>query len=215
MNTKMSAPWYTYVRELTAMFAEDKDVSVKFDEDNMEITLEVSKYEKAEALKKLLPIAKIFGNIKLMINIEYNAHTQTIEDIVKQAFEGNPAFKYVYSFETNTNTITYVVFEKKVVQYWNDDLHDPHGVTSTLFENIARNIFEDKNGLVFSTDSEKPNNKFQATKAEVELWDKYNGKGSYASNKPLPESKDKPISVKDEKTFKSIFDFKKAEDYPF
>lgn len=218
MNTKISAPWYTFVRELTAMFGRDQDVGILYDDENQVLTIEVTKYEKAEALKKLLPKSKSWGNVNLQIVIKYDPHVSTIEDTIKQVFENNPAFKYVFTFQTDTNPITYVIFDKKVVQYWNDDMHDPHGVTSSLYENIARDVFDDKNGLIFSTDSdessrfshEKTYSKSQPTNEEIATWEKYNGAGSY-SDGSTPKNDKKPIQVKDEKTFKSIFTFKKEE----
>lgn len=223
-KTKISAPWYTFVRELTAMFVKDNDITIKYDEENQIVNIDVSKYKKAVALSKILPKTKSWGNVELKICINYKSNLDTMEDIVKHAFENNPAFKYVYSFKTDTNPITYVICEKEVVQYWNDDLHDPHGVTSTLYENIARNIFDDKNGLVFSTDSDainrvpyNPTNKMhQPTNEEVALWEKYNGKGSYSNgSSPKSNENEETIHVKDEKTFKSIFNYKENKKKAF
>lgn len=54
---------------------------------------------------------------------------------------------------------TYVVFKNCVVQFFNDNLNDPHGVVSTLYENIADEIFKDiqfpNDGVAFCTDIER------------------------------------------------------------
>ena len=41
------------------------------------------------------------------------------------------------------NSFTYVVFEKEVVQYWNDNLGDINGLRSTLYQDLAKEIFAD------------------------------------------------------------------------
>lgn len=218
MNIKLSPPWLTFGRKIRELFKEDKDITIKEDDD--EITIIVSRYEKTEALKQILPKEKEFGNVKIKINIEYKRPSATVEDIYKAAFENNPAFKYTFAFDAGTNTITYVVFDKKVVQYWNDDMSDPHGVTSTLFEDIARDTFVSGNGVLFSTDSEgsstwlKKYFKNHATPEEIEEWEKYNGEGSFENGSKIEDTLinksnyDKPTEVKDQKTFKTIFNRK-------
>ena len=59
--------------------------------------------------------------------------------------------------------MTYVVFKKEVVQYFNDSLGDIHGVCSTLMQDIAKDIFEDTEGVYFCTDTENPVPKFTIT----------------------------------------------------
>ena len=211
----LSAPWITYYRELNEFFKEDKDVTVKFNEDENKIILYVEKHEKANALSKIIPEEKKFGNVVLKIEVRYsNNNIESLEEIYAAAFENNPAFKYAYTFNTDTNPITYVVFEKKVVQFWNDDMSDPHGVTSTLFENIAPEVFKNTPGVTYSTDSGEPeymlNNlnpnykKFEATENEVKEWEKYNGKGSFYDGSSLDPTY-KPVKVVNERIFKSIF----------
>lgn len=71
----------------------------------------------------------------------------------KAAFEGNAAFNYLETVEgVFTNPISYVVFANEVVQFFNDDLNDIHGLKSTLYEDIARDVFEKKDGMCFCTD---------------------------------------------------------------
>jgi hypothetical protein len=54
---------------------------------------------------------------------------------------------------TLTNPITYVIFKKEVVQYYDDNLGDAHGNRTTLYEQIANQIFEDREGIYFCTDN--------------------------------------------------------------
>lgn len=54
---------------------------------------------------------------------------------------------------------TYVVFKNCVVQFFNDNLNDPHGIVSTLYQDIAAEIFADMpfpqdGGICFCTDTE-------------------------------------------------------------
>ena len=49
----------------------------------------------------------------------------------------------------------YVIFANKVVQYFNDSLSDAHGVCSTLYQDIARDVFGDDCGVYFCTDLEE------------------------------------------------------------
>jgi hypothetical protein len=55
--------------------------------------------------------------------------------------------------------LTYVVFKNRVVQFFNDNLNDPHGVISTLYQDIADEIFADMpyqahGGIAYCTDVE-------------------------------------------------------------
>jgi hypothetical protein len=187
---KISPPWYTFYKEVCELFKKDNDVIPVYNDQIKTLTLKVSKYEKAKALKKLIPAKKAFGNVTVNVNIDYKESEQPIADIYRAAFENNPAFKYVFDFDAGTNHITYVIFEKEVVQFWNDDMSDPHGITSTLYENIAEDVF-DTDGVIFSTDSEKDNKwteeyyKNHATPEEEKQWEKYNGKGSFRNGKTL------------------------------
>ena len=49
----------------------------------------------------------------------------------------------------------YVVFENKVVQFFNDDLSDIHGNKSTLYQEIAKDIFGDCDNIYFCTDTKE------------------------------------------------------------
>lgn len=216
-RTNISAPWITFSKEVEQLFKRDPEVKVLYNDKNKELTLLVTDYEKTEALKKILPEKKEFGNVAVHLKVLYKEYVKTTEDIFNAAFKGNPAFKYTFAFKTDTNPITYVVFAKEVVQYWNDDMSDPHGITSTLYQNIANNVFE-HDGAIYSTDSDSERNiqkeyfKYNATPEEVEEWEQYNGVGSFHNGAPINTTlleksnlDKKATPVKDEKTFKSIF----------
>lgn len=184
MKTKLSPPWVTFAKEVAILFEKDNEVTCSYNDEKKLITIDVTNYEKARALKKILPKKKEFGMIVVDIEIEYVEDKMTTVKYYEAAFKNNPAFKYTFTFDTATNPISYVIFAKEVVQYWNDDMSDPHGVTSTLYENIASDVF-DTEGIIFSTDSDeniqKKHYEKHATPEEIKLWEKYNGKGSYGT----------------------------------
>ena len=49
--------------------------------------------------------------------------------------------------------MSFAVFAKEVVQYYNDDLTDINGLKSTLYEDIARDVF-DIDGINYCTSKE-------------------------------------------------------------
>lgn len=165
IRLKLSPPWVTYVNEIEALFNPDPEIGVTYDNDNVELKLYVENGEKAQILDKLLPDTKTFGNVNLKITVvpanPYNTKLD-IEymkpaEIFNTVFDKNPVFSFVYSVdEIFTNVITYVVFVNKVVQFFNDNLNDVYGNVSTLYQEIAHDVFEDANlgGVAYCTDVE-------------------------------------------------------------
>jgi len=153
---KLSPPWIEYYRKLEAMFGPDPDIKIEFDEDEMHIKLYVESHEKATALDELLPVQKDFGNVSVFIEvIPANDEPKRI-DYIKRALEGNPAFSYATTIEgIMSNPISYVVFKPEVIQFWNDNMGDPHGITSTLMADIAKEIIGEDEGVIFSTDKKE------------------------------------------------------------
>ena len=66
---KLSPPWVTYYRELEELFSQDPEVTVKFDEDKLQIKLLVANTDKAYALSMLLNPSKEFGNVTVTIDV--------------------------------------------------------------------------------------------------------------------------------------------------
>lgn len=166
IRLKMSPPWITYINKLEALFDGDPQIAfnVNWSATDPSIDIATNNPDKAAALLKLLPTEKTFGNVTLTISVSCdtisNLAFKTAKDLFETAFKGNPAFAYVV-VPTNVYYIpfTYVVFKNCVVQFFNDNLNDPHGVVSTLYENIADEIFEDMQfpniGIAFCTDIER------------------------------------------------------------
>ena len=155
---KLAAPWTTYYREMKALFGDDKQIKVIFDEDDAAIKLYVDNAAKAEALTKMLPIEKTFGNVKVAISVIPANGLAATEDAfnIANAFANNPILDHVTDIDGVLGfSITYISFVNKVVQFFNDDLSDEFGFKSTLYEDIARDIFGDVNGVAFCTAPEK------------------------------------------------------------
>ena len=155
MAVKISSPWVEYSRYMEAMFGKDPEVKVVFDEDAVAIKLFVDNPVKADALSQILPETKNFGGVVLTISVIPGDEKQTKEQLFKAAFNGNPVVDDVVTVggELLPNPFTYVVFKKEVVQFWNDNFGDPHGMKSTLYEEIARDAFN-VDGVLYCTNVE-------------------------------------------------------------
>lgn len=150
------SPWVDYYRQLEALFGDDPDIMINYKEDDNIITLWVDGMEKADALAQLLPTEKTFGNVTIRIEV-VPANTEPSKlELFRRAFEGNPAYSYALSIGgIASNDFNYLVFRNKVVQYPADNLNDINGNKSTLYENIARDVFDDPEGIMFCTDTEQ------------------------------------------------------------
>lgn len=157
---KISPPWITYLNELQALFREDPEITIKYDNDEKQVKLYIRNAEKAGALDVLLPTARTFGNVVLYITVvPENAYEDVSEASVKElfdmAFEDNPA--YAFSKEVHgmwSFNCTYVVFKNKVVQFFNDNLLDIYGNVSTLYQEVASDVFAHNGflGVAYCTD---------------------------------------------------------------
>lgn len=154
-NTKLSAPWITFVHELEALFAEDLEVKVKYDDVAHIVKLYVADSDKAMALEKLIPAKKEFGNVTVAVEVvPPNADEMTKEDLFIKAFKGNPVVSFTASYDNPLGHLTYVVFEKKIVQFFNDQLDDINGNKSMLYQDIAKDVFGGDHGVFYCTDAD-------------------------------------------------------------
>lgn len=165
-KVNLIAPWNEYYEELVAFFAEDREVTILYDEAAKNIKVLVQDPLKAEALTGLLAGEKEFGSTKLVITVvPANEPDTRVKSTLaslrdnegfaaeyRVALHNNGLFSYVHEIENvmGFNAI-FVVFKTKVVQYYNDNLGDLNGMKSTLAENIARDIFVPHNGVFFCT----------------------------------------------------------------
>lgn len=148
------SPWIEFYSELEVLFKEDPGVKVLYDDENKIVKLYVEDAEKADALTRLLPAEKNFGGVKLTIEVvPANKLGDSALGLFQKAFKGNTAVSYIrnvtgmFGFDFN-----YVVFKPKVVQYYTDSLNDIYGMRSTLYQDIAKDVFSDVKGVYFCTD---------------------------------------------------------------
>lgn len=162
-----SAPWVIYYREVQALFAKDSSIRVFLNEEKYELDIYVDGQDKADALTKLLSTEKIFGNVTLKVNVipsngdgrgrvnTYLKSSVNHSDIYvafRAAFSGNTALDFVEEATVPGGMkVCYVVFMKEVVQFFSDDLTDYFGMTSTLYQNIAKDVFKEDLGVFYST----------------------------------------------------------------
>ena len=157
---KLAAAWNIYANQIEAMFKKDKDIKFDFN-DGVEkvITLRVSKAEKAEALEKLLPAKKEFGNITVKINVisanEAMMKNEQI-DLFRKAFKGNAAVSEITTVASLWGPVSFIVFEPEVVQYHNDDMFDLNGIKTTIYQDLAKELFGKSDRIFYCTrDMEK------------------------------------------------------------
>lgn len=157
IRLKLSPPWITYVNEIIALFDGDPEIAINFDNSVPSLVIATNNGDKAAALRKLLPEEKIFGKVVLRISVDGptpNRAFVTNVELMEAAFSKNPAFSFVQAIDGIVVAFTYVVFKNTVVQFFNDNLDDIHGIVSTLYENIARDVFMEIPSVVYNTDIE-------------------------------------------------------------
>ena len=147
-TVNLSSPWTELYREFQAMFEQDKEIKIVFDEREYTLKLYVASEKKYNALNQLLYRERVFGNIKMKIIVvppngsKLEAEKKPLDVLYTEAFEGNPALSFARSVEALVGSFCYVVFENKVVQYFNDNIGDVYGQCSTLYQEIAKDIFD-------------------------------------------------------------------------
>lgn len=163
-RVKLASPWVIYYEQVKALFGDDPDVVIYYDDDAMELSLYVDSSLKASALEQLLPTEKQWGDTVLsirvvpgnqqnkLITVQYHMNEPfETSNLMYYALCDNPHFKDVIHLDAMFD-INYVVFKNEVIQYYSDNLGDPHGLTSTLAQDIAKEIFETPNGVFYCTD---------------------------------------------------------------
>lgn len=165
----LSPPWAIHYNELKAMFGGDKIANVIYDPDNKKIKLYVRDNTQAEALELILK-TELEGGWKVEIipgNCSYSTMIETTLDspldAIKKAFDytfyGSAVMCYTELVSgLFSNDLLYIVFRPEVVQYYNDSLGDIHGLCSTLYQDIAKDIFKPMDGVFYCTD--KIDNKY-------------------------------------------------------
>lgn len=165
IRLKLAPPWITYFNKLQALFDGDPQIAFNYDPNVPSVVLSCNNGEKVAALQRLLPTEVDFGNIVLKIGIDgpvVNIAFPSNRVLFETAFAKNPAFAYAVAPAEEGYfyaDFTYVVFKNCVVQFFNDNLNDAHGLISTLYQDIADEIFKDadlnqKGHVCYCTDVE-------------------------------------------------------------
>ena len=151
-KVKLSSPWEIFFSEIEELFCRDPEVDLKIDHDAKTIQLFIANSAKADALAKILPEKKAFGDIDVKIEVVPANDADDPISLFERAFFGNPVFEYaVHEGGDGAYEATYVVFENRVVQFYCDNLADLYRNRSTLYEEIARDVFGDM-PVCFCTD---------------------------------------------------------------
>ena len=151
---KLASPWMTYYNKLNALFGKDPDIKLVYDNDEPEVKLYVECDKKADALMRLLPPVVNFGNVALKVTVvPANNDFVSRAALIKDAFDGNPVYAWdVDIYLTQNAPMHYVMFKNEVVQFFNDQLDDPNGNLTTLYQDIAKEILGESDGVHFCTD---------------------------------------------------------------
>jgi hypothetical protein len=152
VRLKISPPWVTYINKVQAIFDGDPQIACNVNyTGNPSIVLSTNNPEKAVAIRRLLPEEVYYGGVVLNIGVECgkplpNLAFASNKKLFETAFRGNSAFvECVAPAQEGYYYVdfTYVIFKNEVVQFFNDNLNDAHGVISTLYQEIAAELFED------------------------------------------------------------------------
>lgn len=90
------------------------------------------------------------------VSLDVSGHDGFNEDdepiyILQKALTGNDLFDKIEVMELDDVEFDFCIFKKKVVQYFNDVLSDPHGNMSTLAQDIALEIFDVPKAIMYCT----------------------------------------------------------------
>lgn len=154
IEVKLSTPWTIFVEKMKKLFEGDKDITVTYDDTDIHmIKVLVDSQDKYEALVKLLPTIKDFGNVKVLVNVVPSNKTKTRRELFETLFKDNPVFSKIFIQKMKDGSvINYVMFEPDIAQYYADNISDPYGNNNELYADIAREVFEDNGDVMYSTD---------------------------------------------------------------
>lgn len=148
-------PWEVYAQKIKAMFDGDPDIKIEVVDQPHIVKIKVNNQTKADALSQLLPEKILYGSVTVAIKVTPVNNGDHFLDLINRALDGNPNFAYT-KVTTGVFPGRYVVMKKKVAQYPSDNLYDPHGVTSTLYADLAMDLFGGPNGVFYCTDTADP-----------------------------------------------------------
>lgn len=147
VRLKILPPWSITIEELIALFDGDSQMAFNcnFSGTNPSVTISCNNGDKVAALQEVLPSFYSYGNVKLDVEIDGTPSNITFtnkKELFDTLFKGNPAYAYsiMPPSEAWYPSMVYVVFKNCVVQFFADNLNDCHGITSTLYQDIAAKV---------------------------------------------------------------------------
>lgn len=162
IRLKLSPPWIIHIHMLEALFDGDPEIAFNVAGNDPSVTIACNNGDKVAALLQTIRSSIDFGNVTLEIYIDgtpSNRIFKTKKELFETLFSKNPAFAYAVCPAEEGATwfdMTYVVFKNCVVQFFADNLNDCHGIISTLYQEIAEEVFKGEacRGVYFNTDVE-------------------------------------------------------------
>lgn len=148
------SPWIEYYEQLELLFEEDSEVRVLYDDKDYTVKLYVIDADKADALRRVLPAKKVFGNVELKVTVisANSAEPKYNNEPILVALMDNPIVEEIKRVSgIFSDDIIYIGFRREVVQYYADDLMDINGNCNTLYQEIAKNVFTPQAGVFFCT----------------------------------------------------------------
>ena len=163
VRLKLSPPWITYINQVQALLDGDPRIAINVNSKEKSLVIATNDGDLNTALLQLFPSEKTWGNITWTIGIDGPISNRVFtnkRELFETAFEKNPAFSLAVSPVDDGYawfSAVYVIFKNCVVQFFADNLNDAHGVISTLYQDIAKEILtgEGAQGVYFCTDIER------------------------------------------------------------
>lgn len=153
---KYSSPWDIYYKRIHALFKYDPEVHVTYNEGKNEIKIMVNNGRKYDAISVLFPTEKTFGNVRVKITVipANDNDTPTWSDLFNDAFRGNLIFSYASHTDNKLGAFDYIVFSEPAAQYYSDNLFSLGGMTTELYQDIAKEVFDTgDDAVIFCTDT--------------------------------------------------------------
>lgn len=153
-------PQNTFYKNLEVLFSKDPKIKVFYDEENQVISLYVDDDDKAAALRYVLPKEQVYKDTIIHIvvvseeEIDLTKKNISMEDIFDDIFDGNSIYvdcAYIKGLYPMKHNPVFVLFKPEIVQYDTDEIEDYAGIHTALYQDIAKEIFKDINGVYFST----------------------------------------------------------------
>lgn len=158
MGVTLSTPWAEYSRKVTALFDNDPDIiDITMNSDDgktYDLAIKVSGARKARAIAQILPRDVNFSGVKVITRVLCEEDKNPdIAQTFRDAFDGNSAVKKIATLNDPAgDPVTYISFAPQVVQFFDDNLGSLYGLKSTIYEDIAKEIFYDIDGVFYCTE---------------------------------------------------------------